>query len=260
MLFRDMIFSVAGISMMPTKMPLVAGRLGKRLKHYGFKSYRDYFQFISEPDNRGELQVAIDLLTTNETYFFREAKHFDFLRENMLSKRLPSRPYRVWSAASSSGEEAYSIAMLLADCLGDAPWEIVASDISARVLRKAQEGLYPIVRAKDIPNQYLKRFCLRGTGNYEGEFLIDQSIRSRVSFHKINLNDDLPDLGGFDAIFLRNVMIYFNQETKRQVIERLVPFLRPGGYLLIGHSESLHGIDDTLVSIRPSIYRQACPT
>jgi chemotaxis protein methyltransferase CheR len=259
-LFRKMIFSIAGISMAPAKKPLVAGRLGKRLKHYGFMSFRDYFQFIREPANRGELQVAIDLLTTNETYFFREGKHFEFLRGDVLEKCLSGRPYRVWSAASSSGEEAYSIAMLLADCLGDVPWEIVASDISTKVLRKAQDGLYPMTRAKDIPTKYLKRFCLRGRGSYEGEFLIDQSIRSRVRFHQINLNENLPELGEFDAVFLRNVMIYFNQETKRQVIERLVPFIRSDGCFLIGHSESLHSVSDALVPVQPSIYRRAYPT
>jgi chemotaxis protein methyltransferase CheR len=258
-LFRDMIFDIAGISFAPSKKALIAGRLGKRLRHYGLNNYHDYFQLLNTPTNRDELQLAVDLLTTNETYFFRETKHFDFLRNEVQDKSVQGRPFRVWSAASSSGEEAYSIAMLLADCLGNAPWEILASDISIQVIEKARSGLYPIARTKDIPPQYLKRFCLKGVGSHEGMFLVDQALRDRVEFRQLNLNNSLPNLGSFDAIFLRNVLIYFNQETKRQVIDRLMPLLRPDGCFLVGHSESLHGIDTKLESVQPSIYRVATP-
>jgi chemotaxis protein methyltransferase CheR len=258
-LFRDMIFDIAGISLTPVKKALVAGRLGKRLRHYGLNSYRDYFQLLNTPTNRDELQLAVDLLTTNETYFFRETKHFDFLRNELQHKSPQGRPFRVWSAASSSGEEAYSIAMLLADCLGNASWEILASDISIQVIEKARSGLYPIARTKDIPPQYLKRFCLKGVGRHEGMFLVDQALRDRVEFRQLNLNSSLPNLGSFDVIFLRNVLIYFNQETKRQVLDRLVPMLRPDGCFLVGHSESLYGIDTKLKSVQPSIYRLAKP-
>ncbi|MGD9172136.1 MAG: protein-glutamate O-methyltransferase CheR [Candidatus Thiodiazotropha sp.] len=256
-LFRDMIYEIAGISLAPAKKALVAGRLGKRLKHYGLRSFRDYFQLIQAPTNRDERQVAIDLLTTNETYFFRETKHFDFLHNELQNMTLQGRPFRVWSAASSSGEEAYSIAMLLAHRLGNAPWEILASDISTRVLEKARSGLYPIARTKDIPPDYLKRFCLKGVGRHEGMFLVDKSLRDRVEFRQLNLNERLPSVGSFDAIFLRNVLIYFNQETKRKVIDRLVPLLRPGGCFLVGHSESLHGVNAKLKLLQPSIYRVA---
>lgn len=255
--FRALIHRIAGISLSAAKKPLVAGRLAKRLRHHQLDSFDAYFRLITSADNGAELQVAVDLLTTNETHFFRESRHFDFLREKVLPAYRPGRPFRVWSAASSSGEEPYSIAMLLADCLGDAPWEVAASDISTRVLEKARSGLYAMERAKDIPRHYLTRFCLKGVGQQEGMFLVERGLRSRVQFMQVNLNDSLPRLGEFDVIFLRNVMIYFNQDTKRQVVERMLPLLRPGGHFIIGHSESLNGVNEMLKPIMPSVYRRS---
>lgn len=254
--FRELLHRIAGISLSPAKKPLVAGRLAKRLRHYELDSFDAYFRFITAPSNGEELQAAVDLLTTNETHFFRESKHFDFLREKVLAGWRPGRPFRVWSAASSSGEEPYTLAMVLADSLGDAPWEVTASDICTRVLEKARVGLYPMARTKDIPRHYLTRFCLKGTGRHDGMFLVEKALRSRVQFTQVNLNEALPQLGEFDVIFLRNVMIYFNQETKRQVVARMLPLLRPGGHFIIGHSESLNGISDGLKPVMPSVYRK----
>jgi chemotaxis protein methyltransferase CheR len=209
-----------------------------------------------------EVQTAVDLLTTNETYFFREPKHFDLLKSLAsaahASRRSP--PFRVWSAASSSGEESYSMAMVLADCLGSAPWEVVGSDISTRVLRRARNAHYTMERARHIPPAYLKRFCMRGMSEQEGTLLIDRPLRSRVSFAQVNLNSELPDLGLFDVIFLRNVMIYFNGDTKREVVARVLSLLKPGGHFCIGHSESLNDISDAVVQLAPSIYRKPCRT
>jgi len=257
-LFRDWLYQHVGILLTKNKMPLVSGRLAKRLRHHGVPSYGDYFRFITGPDGEanGELQVAIDLLTTNETQFFREPRHFDFLRERVLPEHPPGRRFRVWSAASSSGEEAYTLAMTLADELGDAPWEVFGSDISSRVLAAARRGLYPMQRAQQIPLACLRRYCLKGVGRHQGAFLIDPALRKRVSFQQVNLNASLPKLGEFDVIFLRNVMIYFNQETKREVVHRLMEYLRSGGYLIIGHSESLNGITDRLQTVVPSVYRK----
>jgi chemotaxis protein methyltransferase CheR len=255
--FQSMIYDIAGISMSPAKKPLVSGRLAKRVKHHGFGSYGDYFRELTKESSRAELQVAVDLLTTNETYFFREPKHFDFLRNHILPQHPAGKPYRVWSAASSSGQEAYSIAMTLAEGLGDKPWEITASDLSTRVLETGRSGHYPMEHAEDIPQQLLSRYCLKGVGAQNGTFLIERSLRSRVNFMQVNLNTALPKLGEFDLIFLRNVMIYFDIETKRQVVRRIMSLLKPGGYLLIGHSESLNGVVDDLQSVMPSIYRKA---
>ena len=255
--FQGLLKRLAGIHLSPAKKALICGRLGKRLKHHGLANYGEYFRLLTGGQEAGELQIAIDLLTTNETYFFREPKHFDFLRERILPLRTPGSPFRVWSAACSSGEEPYSLAMLLAERLGGAPWEIVASDLSTRVLEKARGGLYPLERARNIPEAYLKSYCLKGTGQYAGNLLIERSLRERVRFLQVNLNEPLPRLGEFDLIFLRNVMIYFEPETKRRVVERLIPALKPGGHLLIGHSETLNGVTEGLHSVSPSIYRKA---
>ncbi|MEC5385922.1 protein-glutamate O-methyltransferase CheR [Uliginosibacterium sp. H3] len=253
--FQRFIHEEAGITLSLAKKPLVCGRLGKRLNQHDFRSYTEYFNYLKSGQSPAEVQMAIDLLTTNETYFFREPKHFELLRELATAAKARSQPFRVWSAASSSGEEAYSIAMVLADCIPSNNWEIMGSDISLRVLERARCGHYPMERTKHIPLHYLKRFCLRGIGEQEGTLLIERSLRSKVEFLQVNLNEKLPDLGKFDVIFLRNVMIYFNGETKQQIVARVLSLLKPGGHFCIGHSESLNGISDAVQPIAPSIYR-----
>lgn len=253
--FQKLIYDIAGIALSPAKKPLVSGRLAKRLSHHGVSSYSDYFQLLKREGMRGELQMAVDLLTTNETYFFREQKHFDFLREQVLPHCRSGRPFRVWSAACSSGQEPYSLAMLLADVLGDMPWQIFASDISTRVLERARLAQYAIEQAEKVPRSYLSRYCLKGVGRHSGSFIVDRALRERVEFAQVNLNQPLPQLGEFDVIFLRNVMIYFDTETKRQVLLRLSAQLRRGGHLIVGHSESLSGLTEDMVVVRPSIYR-----
>lgn len=254
--FQDLIYRIAGISLSSAKKPLVSGRLSKRLKHYQLSSYGEYFKLLTSGNSPGELQMAVDLLTTNETYFFREPIHFDFLRDKILPAHQHGRPFRVWSAASSSGQEPYSIAMTLADGLAGKPWEIVASDISTRVLEKARSGQYPLEQAEHIQRSYLTRYCLKGTGPAEGTFMIDRGIRSLINFMQVNLNEPLPKMGEFDLVFLRNVMIYFDNDTKRQVVLRIMQRMRPGACLFIGHSESLNGIVDELQPVQPAIYRK----
>ena len=254
--FQRFIFDAAGISLSSSKKALVSGRLAKRLQHCGLDSYGAYFQLLSSGQAPDEVQTAVDLLTTNETYFFREIKHFDFLREQALDAAKRSQPFRVWSAASSTGEEAYSIAMVLADCLTSTPWEVLGSDISSRVLLGAAAGHYSQERARHIPPAYLRRYCLKGTGAHAGTLLIDRNLRSKVRFTQVNLNAALPQLGSFDLIFLRNVMIYFNDETKRQVVARVLSLLKPGGHFCVGHSESLNGITQAVQPLAPSIYRK----
>ena len=251
--FQRFILDEAGITLSAAKKTLVMGRLGKRLAQHGLEHFGQYFQLLSSGRQPDEVQIAVDLLTTNETYFFREIKHFDFLRQQALAARGRGQPYRVWSAASSSGEEAYSIAMVLADCLPSTPWEILGTDISTRVLHGAAQALYPMERARHMPPDYLRRFCLKGTGEYEGRLLIERSL---VCFRHLNLNAPLPELGQFDMVFLRNVMIYFNDDTKRQVIARVLSALRPDGFLCVGHSESLNNISQAVRSMAPSIYQK----
>ncbi len=254
--FQRLLYRLAGISLSPAKKALVCGRLAKRLKHHALDSYRDYLHLLSSGREPEELQTALDLLTTNETYFFREPRHFDLLQQHILAARVPGTPFRVWSAACSSGEEPFSVAMVLADRLGEAPWEIIASDISTRVLERARSGLYAMERARHVPERYLKEYCLKGIGSQAGRFLVDRRLQARIRFQHINLNETLPPLGEFDVVFLRNVMIYFNTETKARVVERVAATLKPGGHLLIGHSESLNGVTSVLASVRPSVYRK----
>lgn len=254
--FQRFIFDAAGITMADAKKALVTGRLGKRVAHHGLDSFGAYFQLLSSGKHRDEVQMAVDLLTTNETYFFREMKHFEFLRAQALAARSRPQPFRLWSAASSSGEEAYSMAMVLADCMQTTPWEIVGTDISTRVIEGAQRALYTMERGRHIPPDYLRRFCRKGTGQFDGHLLIDRSLRSKVNFRTANLNDTLPEQGQFDIVFLRNVMIYFNNETKRQVVARVISTIKPGGYFCVGHSESLNDITNAVQMVAPAIYRK----
>lgn len=254
--FQRFIYEAAGITLSSVKKAMVCGRLARRVQHHGLPSYGAYFRLLASGEAPDEVQIAIDLLTTNETYFFREPKHFAWLKKVTEASRGRVEPFRVWSAASSSGEEAYSIAMVLADCLGGAAWEVVGSDISARVLESAAAGHYSMQRASHIPDHYLKRFCLRGVGKQSGTLLIQRELRERVRFCRVNLNTAPPQLGSFDVIFLRNVMIYFNDETKRRVVARLLTLLKAGGSFLIGHSESLQGISDAVEQVAPAIYVQ----
>ncbi len=255
-LFRKLIYRLAGINMADSKKPLLAGRLTRRLRHHGLESFRDYYTLVTRTEHSDELQLMVDLLTTNETYFFREAAHFDYLQTFAASRR--GRPFRVWSGASSSGEEPYTIAMVLAETLGMAAnWEIVASDISLSMLEKAHAGLYPMERGKGIPPELLKKYCLKGVREQEGNFLVDARLRERVDFRHINLiSPTSRDLGQFDLIFLRNVMIYFDNDTKRKVVSNMLPHLREDGTFIVGHSETLTGITDALSAMRPTLYCQ----
>jgi chemotaxis protein methyltransferase CheR len=254
---RAWIYETAGINLSDQKRALVIGRLASRLRHFRLASYAEYFKLLRSGAHPAEPQIAIDLLTTNETHFFREPKHFDFLRDKIVPAHPAGRALRVWSAASSSGEEPYSIAMTLGAALGEGPWEVLASDLSTRVLDRARSGHYSMARAKTIPRPYLLRYCLKGIGAQEGTFLVEPRLRSRVQFEQINLVvGALPRIGEFDVIFLRNVMIYFDLPTKREVVARMLPHLRGGGTLIVGHSESLNGVNDALKTVQPSVYRK----
>jgi len=254
--FQRFIFDAAGITMSDAKKALVTGRLGKRLAAHELSSFGAYFKLLKSGQHPDEVQMAVDLLTTNETYFFREPKHFEFLRAQALAARSRPQPFRVWSAASSSGEEAYSMAMVLADCMQTTPWEILGSDISTRVIDGARRALYSMERGRHITQDYLRRFCRKGEGPYDGYFLVQRSLRSKVSFRQVNLNAALPELGQFDVVFLRNVMIYFNNDTKRDVVARVIATIKPGGYFCVGHSESLNEITDAVTMVAPAIYRK----
>ncbi|MGR8930022.1 MAG: CheR family methyltransferase [Gammaproteobacteria bacterium] len=255
--FRALIYNYAGISLAPEKKVMVASRLAKRLDYYGLASYGDYFQLVESRKYPNEFQTLVNILTTNETYFFREPKHFQYFSDEILSGWRNHEPFKVWSAACSTGEEAYSLAMVMAENLGMHSWEVLGSDLSTRVLDHARRAVYLLDRLEHMDGRFLEKYCLKGVRSQEGFFKVDARIRNRVCFDHINLKAPLPsNRGKFDVIFLRNVLIYFDRPTKTQVVERLLNVLKPGGHFFVSHSESLHSVTDKLKMIKPSIYRK----
>ncbi|WP_217533260.1 CheR family methyltransferase [Vibrio metschnikovii] len=256
--YQRWLYEKAGISLNVTKKSLVIGRLNVRLHQLGLKSFDAYFDFFAlapdSADKKAEQQVVIDLLTTNETYFFREEAHFTFVQQEVIPNYY-SQTLRCWSAASSSGEEAYSLAMLLMDN-NPRPWQIVATDINSRVLAQASSGIYPLSRSSNIPLHYLQKYCRKGVGAKANTFKVIRSLRDRVTFQQANLQESLARFGHFDLIFLRNVMIYFDAASKQKVIDNIQRQLNPGGYLLIGHAETLQSMKAPLKLISPSIYQK----
>jgi len=245
-----------GIDLDERKRTFLASRLANRLAILNLPSYADYYRLITQPDNEAERFQAIDLLTTHETWFFREDKHFDTLRATALAHREP-RPLRVWSAACASGEEAYSIAMVLADVLGIAPyrWELLASDISVSGLDVARHGRYPLSRAEPVPLPLLQKYCLKGVRSAEGTFMVSKRLRACVRFELINLAKPLPTLPAFDIVFLRNTLIYFRPTARQQILKTIESRILPGGLLFVSHTESLQGLSSRFSMLRPGIYR-----
>ena len=257
-LFQNYLYEHIGLSLPASKQMMLSTRLGKRLRVMQCASFGDYFQLIRQDRNAQELQILIDLITTHETYFFREPKHFDALFSQVPPTLPPGQRVRVWSAAASSGEEAYSAAMVLANVLpAETQWEIVGTDISTQVLETARRGLYSVDQAERIPAAYLKKWCLKGKGHFDGTLLIDKELRRRVQFKPFNLTGPLHELGLFDVIFLRNVTIYFDPPTKRRVVTNVAQQLRPGGWLMMGHAEPLLDRYSGLNQISTAIYRKA---
>lgn len=253
-LFRHFIHQYAGIDLAPAKKIMVSSRLYKRVQHYNFSSYGEYFHFATAKHNKHECEILVNILTTNETYFFREPKHFDFFRDKIL-KEWKTGHFKVWSAASSTGEEAYSLSMLLSENAGSKTWEILATDINSTVLKKASNGIYFMERLELLDPILMKKYCLKGVGEQAGSFRIIGKLRQKINFHRLNLTKRIPDkVNSFDVIFLRNVLIYFNNETKQQVVNQLIERLKPGGYFFISHSETLSRVTDKLKMIQPSIY------
>ncbi len=253
--FQQLIFDVAGITISDAKKALVVSRLTRRLRIHHLDSFDHYVRELKKGLLKTEQQHIIDLLTTNETYFFREEKHFTYL-VNYLKNRSDHNMIRIWSAASSTGEEAYSIAMVLVT-YWRSDWEIIASDINQNVLHIAQQGHYSMSAAQRIPKEYLQKYCLKGINSQSGTFLLRPEIKRKVHFRQINLNQVLPnDIGIFDIIFLRNTLIYFDLPIKSRIVKQLVAKLKTGGIFIIGHSESLNHIQHTLTLQQATIYKK----
>jgi chemotaxis protein methyltransferase CheR len=262
---RQLVYKHSRIHLGTDKKEMVCQRLQRRLKAMGLASYQAYCDFLKSPDGEEEWSELIDAISTNVTSFFREGPHFDFLARTALPEwqaspnRRPGAVFRIWSAGCSSGEEPYSAAIVLADFFArhlKYRGQVVASDISLHMLQRARQGIYQLEHVKLPEVEWLKRYFLKGVGAYQDCCRIKDELKKMVTFHHSNLFEpEYPFDGSFDIIFCRNVMIYFNQETQEDLVQRLSRKLAPGGYLLIGHSESLLGASHSLTTVCPSIYR-----
>lgn len=252
----DFFHRAAGIRFAPDKHQLVAGRLNRLAVESGAADLDQYIADLLRSNDKEELTRVVDRLTTNETYFFREPRHFEVLEE-MAKAHDRKRPFRVWSAASSSGEEAYSAAMVLADVLGPNGWEVFGTDLSTSVVDSARIGLYSMDRTSGIGQRRLQKYCRKGQGEYAGKMLIAREIARHVRFEQANLMRPLPAVGTFDVIFLRNVLIYFDTDAKREIVERVAAQLVPGGLLFTGHAETLNGVTWKLAAVQPAVYECA---
>ena len=257
--FQDIsrtVYDVAGIQLRPGKEGLVRSRLAKRLRALGVATYDEYLARVAGDASGRELAEMVDALTTNKTNFFREPAHFDFLRDRVLPALPASAPLRIWSAGCSTGEEPYTLAMTLHEALPDLARRdvrILATDISARVVAQARAGRYPDAVAGEVPPELLRRYFTRGPG---GAWEVGASLRAPIAFARLNLMEAWPMRGPFQAIFCRNVMIYFDKPTQQELVGRYYEMLAPGGHLFVGHSESLSGIAHRFAYVQPAVYRR----
>lgn len=238
---RKLIYDHAGISLNPSKQDMVYSRLARRLRATGISNFGDYLALLEHSD-AAEWEAFVNSLTTNLTSFFREQHHFPLLAEHALKHKRGSH-IELWCSAASTGEEPYSMAMTLVDAFGTftPPVNILASDVDTNVLAKAEAGVYPLERVEKLSPDMVKRFFLRGTGAQAGLVRVRPELRALITFRQVNLlSSDWPVRGPLDAIFCRNVMIYFDKATQLKILERFVPLLQPDGLLFAGHSESFH--------------------
>lgn len=259
----DFIQSTLGIKIPPSKNVLLQTRLQRRLHRLGIKSFGEYCEYLFSPEGRDkELVYMLDAVTTNKTEFFREAQHFDYLMHTALPELMKSRYGRiiVWSAGCSSGEEPYTIAVVMkgfGDNRPDFSFLILATDICTEVLAIAERGVYTEERIEPVPMELRKKYLLRGKDRNKGIVKIAPEIRSLIRFRRLNfMNEDFGFREPIDIIFCRNVLIYFERDTQEAVVKRFCRHLAPNGYLFIGHSESLYGIDVPLKQVAPAVYRR----
>ena len=264
-LLRRLIHAHAGITLAPWKRDLVRARLARRLHELNLITFAEYHTWLLADPTGGELMRFINAMTTNKTEFFREGHHFDYLKSTWLPSRGPcrrasDRKLRFWSAGCSTGEEAYALALTLLDALdGAAGWDlrILASDIDTDVLAHAAEGIYPKEQVTPVPEPMLPRYFLKGTGAHQGMVRLKPAVRALVAFRRINfMEEPWPIRARFDAIFCRNVLIYFDRETQQRLLRRLVQQLADDGLLFLGHAESVHGLVPGLAPVGATIYRR----
>lgn len=261
---RSFVLEQCGISLGDHKRQLVQGRLFRRLRALGLSTFESYCELLRR-DPHSELGELASAISTNVTSFFREVHHYDLLTNELLprwlkEKRRDGDRLRIWSAGCSTGEEPYALAMVLAEALEQTgsklDAKILATDLSPQALATAREGIYTLERLVGISEERCRRWMLRGSGEYEGLACVHPRLRELVTIEPLNLLHPWPMRGPFDAIFCRNVVIYFDQPTKQRLFNRYADLLPPGGHLFLGHSESLHGINDQFELIGRTVYRK----
>jgi chemotaxis protein methyltransferase CheR len=262
-LFQALVLRESGIHLGAKNRAMLVSRLWKRLRALELNSFSAYYRRVKADPQ--EMVLMLDCICTNETHFFREPAAFDCLRQRIFSEWLAkadankrSRTLRVWSAACSTGEEPYSLAMtLLSQFSPSAGWniEVLGTDLSTKVLARASAGIWPTEKMSDVPVEYQRKFMLKGFGPEKGKIKATDEVRKVIRFQRMNLTQEPYSVTGpFDLIFCRNVLIYFQWETKIKVVDRLGRFLTPDGYLFLGHAESLHGVADKLQSVAPKVF------
>lgn len=261
-LLRDLVHRVSGISMVRLKREIIVSRLLKRLKELRIGRFGDYYELTL--NDRDELSELINHICTNTTQFFREPMQFEFMDSTVLPEIMSENGrIRVWSAGCSTGEEPYSIAMAIQEVIGKRAYKrdhdirILASDLSTKVLKKAEGGIYSSDEVSSVPPSFLHKYFLSGVGKYQGFYHVKKNIGDSIMFRRINLTgEEYPIKGMFDVILCRNVIIYFDKPTQSRVIDSLLCFLKPGGYLFCGHSESLMGQRGALSQVYPCVYQK----
>jgi len=260
--FRDLAYKTFGLDLKEGKEQLVSSRLGKLIAGLNFRSFHDYYDHVVTDKTGDALLAMVDALTTNHTSFLREPAHLEFLCQQLLPDLAKRDRVRLWCAASSTGEEPYTLAFSMMEALpagSRAHLEIIASDISTRVLEIAQRAVYTADRLQGVSPALQSKYFLRGEGRSQGFYKVKPQVRKLVEFCRVNLVEPYPDMAPFPVIFCRNVMIYFDKPTQERVVNRLAHYLEPGGHLFIGHSESLMGTDQPLEYVRPAVYRKPGP-
>lgn len=258
--FRNLIYERSGITLSDGKKALLVSRLGRRMRELGFATHREYLEHVLR-DNGDEMVELLDAVSTNVTSFFREASHFHFLGQQFRrANEAGAKRYRVWSAAASSGEEPYTIAMTLLENASVPPPEmkILATDLSTRVLSLCKQGIYESEKLRSVPAELRSRYFTAVSNAPERKFRVNDSLRAMIRFARLNLaKPPFPMQGPFDIIFCRNVMIYFDPAVKKALLTDMHRLLRPGGFLVIGHAESLSGLDLPFSLVEPAVYVRA---
>jgi len=258
--FCSFIYAHCGISLHEGKKEMVKARVGKQIRLKNLSSFKEYFNLVQNDKSEEELINLLNVISTNLTFFFRESKHFDYLKANIIPEinKNGFRKLRFWSAGCSTGEEPYTLAMVIMDYLntGINDWKILATDLSTKVLNMAKNGIYAQEKLREVPPEMRRKYFQKGMNIQSGFYKVKDNIKEHIHFARLNLMEPFPMKGPFDVIFCRNVMIYFDRSTQEELSRKFYAILRPGGFFFVGHSESLLGIKHEFKYLGPSIYQK----